>query len=109
LITDLLEYVSFLAVWQEQGFEGGGEASHLHFAIQTTLVTADAVHDARDVVKLVLNLRQKFHLSSISLLRTLEKVLFFERLVAIVRSQAFKQLNHQSLSLAIIFVLQACF
>jgi len=108
LIADLLEDVRFFAVWQEEGFESGGQASHLNFSIQSTLVTADAIHDARDVVKLVLDLRQKFHLCSISLL-TLKEVLFFKRLVAIVSPQALEQLDHQSLSLPVIFVLQACF
>ena len=74
-----------LTLRKEQYFQCRGYSSDLNFAIKAALVAADAVHNARNVVKLVLNLAQELLLSDVRL-PALEEVLLLEGVLAIALS-----------------------
>ena len=56
LVAELLHKIFLLRIWEEEDFKGGGQASDLNFAIKAALVAADAIHDSRNVVELMLDL-----------------------------------------------------
>ena len=71
---------------KEQYFQSRGYSTDLNFSIKAALVAADAVHNARNVVKLVLNLAQELLLGDVRL-PALEEVLLLEGVLAIALSQ----------------------
>ena len=55
---ELLNNLEFLVFLDEEKLERSCEPPHLNFSIEPALVTADAVHYARYVVELILDLSQ---------------------------------------------------
>ena len=107
MVADLLEYLGLLGIGQEQYFQSCCQAANLHLAIEPALIAAYAVHDARNVVKFILDLREELHLGLVRRF-VLEEVLFPEWLIAVTLRKPLQQALNQSLRIQVVLRPKAC-